>query len=618
MEAGPFSPARQKCGHFWRRVAARFARANLACFVGHSPHTPAAPRASSPLAAFPQDGAGRVDISLVRGHAAVLFVLLAAVSLAIRLPFVRAGFLNVDEAVHLLGSWELMRGGRLYVDIVDNKPPLIYAFYATAQLLFGQGITAVRLFAAAFLVPLTGLAAAAFFHYDRRGQAAAFAFVVASAALLASDGQVVHCEHLMLLPLAWSLAVLRAPCSVRRGGPLFAAGALVGIASLGKQPAAVCLGVYGLAVLFGQRRAHRLRGAKGGVVGRRAAARCAGRTACLLAALAAGFSLPVLAAAAWFAAQGSLDDVVFWTLRYNLSHVDNPMPLADKAVRVVTMVALVLPAAAPLLAAAWLGRASGACVHRRWILGLFALATFLPAWLGLRLFGHYFLPFLFVLALAAGPFLAAQGSSRAGGFAGAGTRPSEGGAIAGARRPALARVAVAVLAGLGLVGMTVASRMVHDPRRTLADVSRPAYEQIGSLVRGDACGRDGSLFVWGYAPTVYAYAGERPASRFVVPIDTLTGYLAGNDASQDGRLDTHGRIHEAHWDRLMDDLESRRPEHLVDTAPGDLNRWGHFSLDRFPRLAAFVQRDYHVYAVIDGAVVYRSNACDAQLAEARR
>lgn len=499
-------------------------------------------------------------------RAAVLFVLLASVSVATRLPFLRAPFLNVDEAAHLVGSWELLRGRTLYVDFADNKPPLVYLFYAAAQLLLGRGLFSVRLFAAAVVVPLTALGAAAFFGYGRRGVAAALAFVLASTALLASDAHVLHCEHVMLLPFAWSLAVLRSPAALRSPGRLFAAGGLVGLAALGKQPAAACLGVYALCVLRERRRGP-------GLVRR-------------WAALAAGFAAPLLVAALWLARRGGLRDAVFWIYQFNLGHIDNPMPPADEAARIARMGALILPAALPLAVAAGWGLRRRSRGHRTRLPALAALATLLPALLGLRLFGHYFLPLLFALSLAAAPLFGARGQRRG-------------------------RAALVAAGGVAAVGFTLASGVIYDPARGLADVSRPAYEHIGAWVRADEHACDGSLFVWGYAPTVYAHARARLASRFVVPIDSLTGYLAGNDAVREGRLDTTARINPAHWDLLMADVEARRPAHVVDTAPADLNRWGRFSMDRFPRLRDFVRRGYDRAAVVDGAVIYRRKACSA-------
>jgi hypothetical protein len=521
------------------------------------------PIAASRPVVIANEGAGAATL-----RAASSLVLLAGASALTRLLFLRASFLNVDEAAHLLGSWELMRGGRLYIDFADNKPPLIYLFYGAAQLLFGRGLSSVRLFAAVLVVPLTALAAAAFFGYGRRGHAAAFAFIAASAAMLASDAQVLHCEHVMLLPLAWSLVLVRRREAVRCPVRLLIAGALVGIASLGKQPAAALLGAFAFCALRERRRAEPLL-----------------RIAALWGALALGFVAPLLAAVAFFAGRGSLREAVFWIWQYNLEHIDNPMPAADKAARILKMGALVVPAMAPLAAALWIRR-TRLPGHRPRLLWLGAVSMFLPALLGLRLFGHYFIPCLFFLALSAGPLLEARGQLRGR--------------------------AVLVALGAGLLGFTVASLVIHDPRRPLADVSRPVYEHIAGALRADECSPAGTLFVWGYAPAIYVLAGERPASRFVVPIDTLTGYLAGNDAVRDGRLDTTSRIKDDHWDQLMADLAARRPAHIVDTAPADLNGWGRFALHRFPRLQVFVDHHYARYAVVDGAVIYRRKSCSTK------
>lgn len=507
--------------------------------------------------------------SAPRGHrAAGLYLLFAVVSLCTRLPFLRGGFVNMDEAAHLLGAAEWLRGGRLYVDFADNKPPLVYLYYAAAQALLGDGITSVRVLTAAVLVPLVALGAAAFFGLGRRGVAAGMAFVLASASLLASDAHAAHCEHVLLVPVALCLVVLRHPPALRSPARLFVAGALLGAATLAKQPAALFVGVPALFTV----RASLRRGESPW-----------GR----LAALALGFAGPLVVAAALFARGGTLRSAVFWIWQFNLGHIDNPMPLADLLTRAARMGGVLVPATAPLLFAAVRGRAHAASGHRGALPVMLAVTAFFPALLGWRLFGHYFLPLLFALSLAAAPLL-------------------------GSRSPRLAR-ARAVLFGLGAfvpAGFAIANRWVFDPARHLADVVRPEYAHIGEALRADPCSREGSLFVWGYAPNVYVYAGARPASRFVVPIDSLTGYLAGNDAAEEGRVDTHGRIRAAHWAQLMADLHRSMPAHVVDLAPADLNRWGRWSLARFPLLDAFVRRHYHASAVVDGAVIYARNGCD--------
>ena len=91
----------------------------------------------------------------------LLFALFVAVSLLTRWLSLVVEVLDVDEAAYVVGSWELLRGRLLYADFVDNKPPLLYVYYALAQAAFGRGLIAVHLATALVTVPATALAASA-------------------------------------------------------------------------------------------------------------------------------------------------------------------------------------------------------------------------------------------------------------------------------------------------------------------------------------------------------------------------------------------------------------------------------------------------------------------------
>ncbi|HSQ68307.1 MAG TPA: hypothetical protein VLM85_34095 [Polyangiaceae bacterium] len=488
-----------------------------------------------------------------------------AVSLLTRAAFLTVGFTNVDEGAHMVGARELLAGGRLYVDFADNKPPIIYAFYALAPVL-GAGPLGVRLLAALVGLPAIAVSLAAFFDFDRRGRAAAVLFLVASATLLPSDAHAINGEHIFLIPIAAAVALTRAPASLARPGRMLLVGALVGLASLAKQPAALC----GVAFAWSALRTPGL---------------ASTRRLAVLACLAAGFVLPLAAAVAFFARQGSLDAFVFWVYRYNLVHVNNPMPLGDRLLQLLEMGSVLIPSVGTLALAYALGARAGVLaedLHRRRLIAGLVVTTLLPAFLGWRLFGHYFVPTLFALSLGAAPYLVDL------------------------RSPA--RKAMAGVLVVGLVAFTIGGRVVHDPARHLTDVDDPRYEGLAAQMPA-RCGVARPLFVWGYAPQLYVQSGLRPASRFVVPIDTITGYIVGNDAFARGAIDTRNRIVPEHWDWLMADLERSRPEYIVDTAPGDLNHWARYPLTDFPRLDAFVRRDYRVHATVGGAVVYRRADC---------
>ena len=92
---------------------------------------------------------------------------LVAVSVLTRGLFLGVEILDLDEAAHAVGSWELLRGRLLYVDFADHKPPLLYVYYAVAQWLLGRGMLAVRLVTVLATVPLTAYALSAFFSHAR-------------------------------------------------------------------------------------------------------------------------------------------------------------------------------------------------------------------------------------------------------------------------------------------------------------------------------------------------------------------------------------------------------------------------------------------------------------------
>ena len=96
------------------------------------------------------------------------FLLFAAVALLTRAVLLGVPTVDLDEAVYLTGARELARGGLPYVDFADHKPPLVFVYYAAAQL-FGDGMLPVRLLTAALVVPLVAFCASAFFGHDRRG-----------------------------------------------------------------------------------------------------------------------------------------------------------------------------------------------------------------------------------------------------------------------------------------------------------------------------------------------------------------------------------------------------------------------------------------------------------------
>lgn len=123
-----------------------------------------------------------------------------AVSLLARGVLLPVAIVDRDEASYRAAAHALRAGATLYRDVADHHPPLAYAYCAWIEGALGLGTLGVRLVTLLLIVPLTALALAAFFGYDRRGHAAALLYVVWGAAFLGHDMLAVNCEVPLLLP----------------------------------------------------------------------------------------------------------------------------------------------------------------------------------------------------------------------------------------------------------------------------------------------------------------------------------------------------------------------------------------------------------------------------------
>ena len=504
----------------------------------------------------------------VRRGAARL-ALFVALALLTRAPFLTVPFLDLDEAAALVGSWTLLDGGTLYVDFVDNRPPLLYGLYALGQLLFGHGMLGVRLLTALVVLPLTALAASAFFRHDRRGLVAGLVYLVYGAAFLAHDMHSVSAEVLMLLPLGWAVALLPGEEEARRPGRAVGAGLLVGLAILVRQQAALWLPALALIVVLA-----------GGTAARRV-----GRLLLLLV----GVAIPLAACVAVFAGVGAVDELASWTIAHNLGYAANPIAPGEALERAASYLLPFLVVTIPLWWAAGRSWPLYEARHQRMLVASL-LALSIPAtFVGFRFFHHYFIQLYLPLALAAAPWTA-----------GALTQP-----LSRAARLAVAWPLVA------LVGFTFANTLLYRGSARVYEETLPLFERVATRLREDPCFGKGALFVWGFAPQLYAEAGLPRGSRFVVPQASLTGYVPGRRAGASGEIRARELIRDEHWDLLMGDLERSRPVFVLDTAPGGLHGWQSYPMEDFPRLDGFVRAGYRAVADVDGVWIWRRRGCAA-------
>jgi len=510
----------------------------------------------------------------VRRTALALLVLCAALRVV---PLARP-CMSDDEATYAVVGREIAHGRVLYRDVVDHKPPLIYATNAVTQELGGPvgGMALLHLLLIGW-VWATGLVLARIAQRvwpdpkDARagprrlldpapvGAFAALLWIVFSTTLVDVDSLAANCELFMMLPLAGSVLVFIE--AEDRTGRLALAGALVGVATMFKYQAGIQLPLYGAAWLWANRRRPE-RALVGGV------------------AIAAGFAAVIAATLALLWRAGALDAGLYW-FRFNFAYIDAGSSHLDVLVRLAVRGGFVVAGAFLLYAlgaaAAWRGALRGGTRERfatAWL-----AASALAVVVGGRFFGHYFHQITGPLAVLAAP----------------------GAARLWQRRRRLFVVATAVPAALFLV-----AGALHDQVMTWAGQPDPAYAQVAAWL--DAHGRpDDALCVWGNSPVLY-FEADRPLGCRFVFANYLTGLSPATATQTDPSVDSSGNIVADAWDMLEDDLAIRRPTFIVDGSPGDVGFYGKYPPAHFPRLARILSCDYRPVADVAGMRIYRRRA----------
>jgi hypothetical protein len=498
----------------------------------------------------------------------LLFVLL---SLLTRWLSLVVDVIDLDESAHIVGSWEMMRGRLLYADFVDNKAPLLYVYYALAQMLFGRGLLAVHLLTALVTIPLTAYAVSAFFHHRREGLVSGVLFLAYSAAFIGHDMLASNTEILMILPATWAVAMLRDEREAMVPWRASVSGFLIAVGVLFRYQAAAWGLAVAAAIVVAGRGQRNLR-----------------RTIEGIFALGAGFMLPLVATWGWYVSRGAGDALLYWTVGNNLAYLRNPISAREAAERALSYGVPFAIVTAPLWWAAWRWWTAERWSYRSVLVLCLIATSFATAVLGFRFYPHYFIQLYPPLALAAAPWA---------------TNALD-------RRPPRSRRVLVVWTATALVAFTAVNAWLYLTPNRIYRERDPAFAEIAQFLREDSCYTRGTLFVWGYAPIIYYYADMPAASRFVVLAQArLTGYVAGNLGAVRAGEEPDGQVVEAHWDWLMDDLRRRATTFIVDTAPAGIYRWDRYPLDRYRRLRQYVDEEFELAGEVRGVRIYRRRGC---------
>lgn len=527
-----------------------------------------------------------------------------ALGLALRLPTFSRVMLSDDEAIYATTADAMARGGLLYRDVVDHKPPLIYYVYRAGFALAGPyGVHGAHV-----LVVLAVLATGALLlavgrqagpgndsgpgASDRVALAAAGLFLVFSTTWHDYDALAANCELFLLVPqtaAAWLLMRTLTDARPRRGARDLAAhlavGLLIGLSALFK--------VQGLTFL----------GASLGLLGWWTLLGRMSRGGASVGALAhlAGAAAPSGLYLAWCALAGNLEAALYW-FRFNFSYVGAGLTGVEALVRGVRRTALIggaalVPYALGIGAAVATAAAIGRVLLRRRrhdggpvetpspvaVLGLLWLGTSAVAVAaGGRFFGHYF-----HLVLAPLCLLAAPSALR----------------LASTPRRRLLLGALVALPTLSFFALATLAR----PLTVVLDEHTPSYAEVAARIAALTT-PDQRIFVWGNSPQLYVLARRPMGARFSF-CNYMTGESPGTP-TETGQRNADANQLAPSWDMLFSDLDTRRPTLFVDAAAAGWDGYEKYPLVRYPALRAYVDRHYVVAETVDGVVIYRRRRAD--------
>lgn len=438
---------------------------------------------------------------------AALLLVLCLTPIVLYLPFLHTPF-ERDEGVYATVAQGLLHGKIPYRDLFDNKPPLVYAWYAVSFSLFGESVVAPRLVAAVFL-SLTSLA---LYQQARlvvpRTAAWIGAFLFALSTGLPWVALHANTEAYMVLPLVGSLMFFT--IGLKRGGHrwFFIAGLLAGLAIMTKQVAVWnLLALAGIAFYYSRK--------SGGAFW---------RTMAPTGWLLAGSMVSLAIVALPFAMSGALDDFIYANLSYNwmyMGFLTMAQRLANLGYGMLFFCAIAAPFVVGALAGAFIilrRRAAG----MGYIIVLWAIASAIGVASGGRFFPHYFLQLMPALAVLTGIVLYER-FGKGHGYA--------------LSRPTWMIGLVLVVVSVGFTAI-----LYFVPTQAEEEVASSVYYQkeweqssleLGHYIKG-VTGPDDTIFNYGRESQVYFYADRQPAIPYfydwvlqydAVPIETVVAQL---------------------------------------------------------------------------------------------
>ena len=508
---------------------------------------------------------------MTRGQSRWITVIIVAVVVILRLPTLLPSLYNSDEGYYGIIANDTLDGGTFYLTAVDTKPPGIYYVYVAVFKLAGKNnLLAVHVLAI-FVVAATALVVrriGARVGDDWAGAWSGIGYAIFMHAYRPGDTLTVNTEIFASFFLALSVLAFL-PGEKKAGwGWMFLSGALVGVATLFRQPSAVTLGAI-LAYL--------------GYLWLIPRCQSLGRVLAAGIGLVTGF-IAVIAGLAWYYWwKGNLHDAYLWAWVFAVRYVEAETTVVYVLKRLVTVHLAVMLSWGLLW---YFGirqvietlrsfRRRGANPTEQVLFIFWLVLSYLAIFIGWRFPGHYHLAVLPPLSILAG-----QAFSR---FVAEQRRFPQ------PRWPWI-RAGIIGAAALPAIGFLVGAFVVRTQTLNFLPIVQHIVKETTPNDR---------IFVWGSCPQLYSFSGRRMATRFV-----SCTHLVGAYASRPREETDKGKsLIPGTWDMFQADWEAHPPALIIDMSTVD-HFWTAHPMTRYPVLRAFLG-EYRLETVIDGKTIYR-------------
>jgi len=362
----------------------------------------------------------------------------------------------------------------------------------------------------------------------------------------------------MNLPIVWAWAIGLRWSSARVQPELLLSGALLGLAFLLKQPAAIAAVPLGIYLLLPSYRTSRRLLPTASVT--------------QAAMLTTGFFGTLALVGVVLHRQGILREAIYWTIAdHTIPYVFWKKGVLVTLAYVVGFLPLLIGAAMAIRdkRAIWAGKNA----ERTALLGLL-LASAIGAAAGARFYEHYYIQLVPPLALLAAPYYAQLWAGRIQ-------------SCHWLLRPAVTYAWLALTA----VAVSTWDWLELSGRREPLETGRYLLEHSAPNDR---------IFVWGQTSKIYLDARRHPACRYIATFP-LTGFVFGGLPPG---IDTRNRILPGAWATLERDFAKHPPAYIVDNQAEPGNR---YPVRDFPILAKLIAERYQPVARTAEGVVYRTN-----------